>query len=310
MTVSTKINEIESIAASLSSDSTLKKVLTELSGMYRRGDFRLSFSLTNGTANTMPLYSADDRKLVGAHVSFRDDLPNLIHEMTHARVLECYRSDLVNYYCPDNNPIALEFGKGSVPGAPIDTVSLIDTSLNNRRRARYRTNCKTTLEGNLNWLARVAESVDYSETNHKFMSAENKRLLKMPMQTEEDMKRHCSLNAMMMASGFVQKSRKFMKANRINADRLGQEQGRKKSWIKERINYGMNGMGGLGDVHFEYDTVVNQMLLQMHLWGYEESHELFAAIGKLAQEAHERRESAFNSTLPSIKEPRSVIASL
>lgn len=310
MVANQKISEIEKIMATLVPSSALRNVLGELTSMFRRESFHLSFSLTNGTANTMPVYSASEHALVGAHVSFRDDLPNFVHEMTHARVLECYRSDMVNYYCPDNSLIPLEFGSSPIPGAPANTVSLLEMSLNNRRRARYRTNCKTVLEGNLHRLREIAQVADYSETPNTFMSPEQKKILKAPIRTQEELDRHTSVSSMMAAVGLVQKSRKFIGSARINAERLDGEQERKKTWILERINYGLNGMGGLGDVHFEYDTVVNQMLVQMHLWGYKESHDLFRAIANLAEEAHERRISASTSTPPVIRDPRALLTTV
>jgi hypothetical protein len=112
--------------------------------------------------------------------------------------------------------------------------------------------------------------------------------------------------------GLVVKSNKFLKASEINKTQINMELTRRKNWIKDRINYGLNGMSGLGDVHFEYDTVVNQMLTQMHLWGYDSRYELFRAIDQVALEAYERRVSALEIqklggiTRPVVAIPRNI----
>ena len=90
-------------------------------------------------------------------------------------------------------------------------------------------------------------------------------------------------------------------------------------------------MNGLGDTHNEYDTVVNQMLFQMHLWGFradrvspltltqQDQHVrdgtlpamyLYDLIAQLAHEAHHRRMVAggiVDGAAPTIMAPAAVI---
>jgi len=254
----------------------------------------------------MPVYSADTHLLIGAHVSYKDDLPNFFHEMTHAKVLESYDSDLLNYYCPTPCIIAPEFGSGPIVGAPVNTVSLTESNQGNRRRALYNNHNKTILESNLISLKNIVNKADFSNTDNIFMSPENKHLLKAPLTTPLDMEKYSSTFNAMQSKGLIQASNKFMKKKSINKINLVAEQLRKKTWVEERINYAFCGMGGLGDVHFEYDTVINQILLQVYLWGYHDDHELFVAVGKLARESYERRESAQISKPPAIIAPRIV----
>jgi hypothetical protein len=57
---------------------------------------------------------------------------------------------------------------------------------------------------------------------------------------------------------------------------------------------------------------VNQMLTQMHLWGYDSRYALFRAIDQVALEAYERRVSALEIqklggiTRPVVAIPRNI----
>ena len=315
MTAQALLQRMDRIKQAVPLRSALYLVMNELHGMANSDAYSVTYTAANNP-NTVPVYSAEGysgysedsgHELIGAHVTFKDDLPSFVHELTHARCIQCYKSETVNYAPSGPNMAVTTFGKGAMPGAPAHTVSLVAESIIARRKAWYRQDYKRILEGNLTRLKAIADVEDYEETENKYMSREQKRQLKAAPASVEQMNEQQTLAHEMQYQGRVQKTLRTWKAATANEARLQTEAARKKSWILERINYGKNGMGGLGDVHFEYDTVVNQMLVQMHAWGFDAESDLFSAVATLAQEAHERRMSAMAPPPNAIPGPRSVL---
>ncbi|WP_261845177.1 hypothetical protein [Aliamphritea ceti] len=315
MTAQTLLQRMNRIKQAVPLRSALYQVMNELHAMANSDAYSVTFTAANNP-NTVPVfsaagysgYSADTgNKLIGAHVTFKDDLPSFVHELTHARCIQCYKSEAVNYAQSRPNTAAMTFGMGAMPGAPAHTVSLVAESIIARRTAWYRQDYKLVLEGNLTRLKAIAETEDYEETENKFMTRVQKQQLKAAPTSVEQMNEQQTLAQEMQYQGRVQKTLRTWKPATENQLRLRTEAERKKSWILERINYGKNGMGGLGDVHFEYDTVVNQMLVQMHAWGFDAESDLFTAVSTLAQETHERRMSAMAPPPNAIPGPRSVL---
>lgn len=310
MKISLNVAKLKSIVAGAASATTFAKIAQELISLAESRDFKISYCEAPNP-NAMPLYDAVSKKLIGAHVTYRkNDMPNFIHEMTHASVLKSYQCDLINYYCGTTNTVPLEYGSTKIDGSYDNTVSALGVSLISRRKAWYRSDCERTLQGNLQGLMRVAESGNYVQSPEPYMSVDEKKRLK-ELKGNGDIRLLDFLEDM-NERGLVVKSNKFLKASEINKTQIYMELTRRKNWIKDRINYGLNGMSGLGDVHFEYDTVVNQMLTQMHLWGYDSRYELFRAIDQVALEAYERRVSALEIqklggiTRPVIAIPRNI----
>ena len=184
-----------------------------------------------------------------------------------------------------------------------------------RRRGWYRAHCKQHLDQNLMNLRAWADVTDFTAAvpfMTQAMKNETKRLTADPVDVA-GMNRLQTLQQEATLYGLVMKSRKTFGAKNVNRQRMEAEKLRKRDYIKERVNYGINGMGGLGDTHFEYDTVVNQMLYQMYLWGFRPTTPhaftvielqqriaagtvpatyLYELIGTLAREAHDRRVNA------------------
>mgnify|MGYP000197501545 CR=1 FL=1 len=315
MTAQALLQRMDRIKQAAPLRSALYRVMDELHSMANNALYSVTFTAANNP-NTVPVYSAagyagysedSGHELVGAHVTFKDDLPSFVHELTHARCIQCYKSETVNYAPSGPNAAVMTFGQGAMPGAPAHTVSLVAESIIARRKAWYRQDYKLILEGNLTRLKAIAEVEDYEDTENKFMSREQKRQLKAAPTSVEQMDEQQSLAHEMQYQGRVAKTLRTWKPGTENTRRLQTEAERKKRWILERINYGKNGMGGLGDVHFEYDTVVNQMLVQMHAWGFDDDSDLFVAVSALAQETHERRMSALAPPPNAIPGPRSVL---
>lgn len=315
MTAQALLQRMDRIKQVVPLRSALYRVMDELYGMANSTDYSVTFTAANNP-NTVPVYSAEGytgysedsgHQLVGAHVTFKDDLPSFVHELTHARCIQCYKSETVNYAPSGPNTAVMTFGKGAMPGAPAHTVSLVAESIMARRKAWYRQDYKLILEGNLTRLKAIAEVEDYEDTENKFMTREQKRQLKATPTSIEQMNDQQSLAHEMQYQGRVAKTLRTWKPGTENTRRLQTEAERKKRWILERINYGKNGMGGLGDVHFEYDTVVNQMLVQMHAWGFDDDSDLFVAASALAQETHERRMSAMAPPPNAIPGPRAAL---
>ncbi len=329
MTAQLFLGQLRSVADSLPANDSLGDVLTELLAMVNGGT--VSFTQNRAAANTLMLYKAPAgpapapgpgpapapaRVLWGAHVTFKEkDVPSFVHELTHARVGLAYQADMINY-APGGTNIALEaFGGGAPPGAPADTVALLPASQIARRQGWYRAHCQQYLDENLRRISQWADVCDFTAPTPFMdarMKAETKRLTANPGDAA-GMQRLAQLQADAPLYGYVMKSGKWRGADAINRTRLDDERQRKKDWIKERTNYGINGMGGLGDTHFEYDTVVNQMLYQMYLWGFRQTPApvlapaalqnhtnagtvpaqfLYTLIAALATEAHQRRMAA------------------
>lgn len=315
MTAQALIQRMQQIQNTTPVTETLSRVMDELVTMTATAGFSVTYTEANNP-NTVPVYSAEGysgysadtgHQLVGAHVTFKDDFPSFVHELTHARCIQCYKSETVNYAPTGTNSKPLIFGQGAMPGAPVNTVSLKAESIIARRKAWYRSDYQSVLEGNLARLKLIAEGADYADNDHDYMTRQQKRDLKATPTSVEQMNSQQKLAHEMQYQGRVAKTLRTWKAATENTRRLTTEAERKKRWILERINYGKNGMGGLGDVHFEYDTVVNQMLVQMYGWGFAADHDLFTAVATLAEETHQRRVSAAGGGVNRIPAPRSVL---
>lgn len=328
------LDRMRQISRALPPTARVRLVLDELVAMVDGGT--ISFVETQGAANTMGLYKAG--ALWGAHVNFKaNEFPSFVHELTHARCILCYAADTINYAPGIAINIPLAFGNAPPPGAPRDTLGLTEQCQNNRRNAWKRNHAKLFLDTNLGNLRAWAEVTDFTVPD-PFMSATDKATIKqttkaMNKGNADAMKRYGQLNIEAQLRGQVQKSGKWRGADAINAQRLLDEKNRKKAFVLERINYGLNGMSGLGDTHNEYDTVVNQMLLQMYLWGFRVAPALpaltldqkaqhvqnnslpagylYDMVSRLAEEAHLRRMAAQGireGAAPTVTAPVVVIA--
>ncbi|WP_315983652.1 hypothetical protein [Aliamphritea spongicola] len=129
-----------------------------------------------------------------------------------------------------------------------------------RRKAWYRQDYKLILEGNLTRLKAIAEVEDYEDTENKFMTREQKRQLKATPTSVAQMNDQQSLAHEMQYQGRVAKTLRTWKPGTENTRRLQTEAERKKRWILERINYGKNGMGGLGM------CILNMTPLSIRCW--------------------------------------------
>lgn len=296
-------------------NDTLYLVLDELLTMVGTGV--VSFGAPSGAANTCGLYQGAPLAPVlwGAHVNFKPhDSPSFVHELTHARCILCFQADMVNYAPGGVNTAANppQYGTGNPPGAPPNTVAMLGPSMIERRQGWYRAHCKVYLDTNLQHLDAWADVTDFTMAT-PFMAAQKKAEIKRltaHVANQADMDRLAQLQGELPRFGQVQKSRKFWKAKAINRQRVAGEVAHKKAYIKGRCDYGINGMGGLGDTHYEYDTVVNQMLYQMYLWGFRQTPAvvlsqlqlnqhiqnrtvpaayLYQLIATLALDAHQRR---------------------
>jgi hypothetical protein len=310
------VNDLKKVSGALSSNSRLNLVLKELLAMVDAQE--IHFKSTPGSANTVALYDKAAKTLWGALVPYKDgDLPSFVHELTHARCVLCYQADTVNYAPRKEIDVPEEFMSGAPSGAPPNTVSLTPDCQVKRRKAWEVPKNKTLLDTNLNNLRAWVEVTDFS-SDDPFMSAQNKKAIKtatkqMNKGNMEAMKKSWQLNKDAEFRGQVQQSKTWRGSGDINKGRLDTEKQRKKDFILDRINYGLNGMSGIGNTHNEYDTVVNQMLFQMHAWGFrKEVHPtltmielaeltktatvpvdfLYDQISRLAHDAYKRRKAA------------------
>lgn len=340
------LNQLQYAANALGGADTLGLILNELLAMTNTGV--VSFGQPSAAANTVGLYKDAPvppggvapigpaaKVLWGAHVNFKPfDVPSFVHELTHARCVLCYQADMVNYAPGGVNLVVPVFGLGPPPGAPADTVAMVGDSQIARRQGWYRAHCKAHLDTNLMHLRAWADVTDFTPPI-QFMDANMKAELKRltaGVATLEEAARLQNLQADQNFYGLVMKSRKTFGAKAVNNQRLNAEKARKRAYIVERCNYGINGMGGLGDTHFEYDTVVNQMLYQMYLWGFRSvpapvftvvqlqqriaagtvpGEYLYHLVSTLAREAHLRRMAAAgiaNGAPPVIDMPAIAIA--
>lgn len=306
------LDQMSNVANALPPTARLRMVLDELLTFNDTGV--VYFREDRFGANTASVYRGG--RLVGARLQFKTgDVPSFVHELTHARCIMVYDAETINYLPGGNNAVQPQFSNGALPGAPADTRFLTNSEA--VRRAWERDHCKTFLDTNLQNLQAWANITDYSSPD-PFMTAQEKQEFKQTTATmnagdQTAFVRFNELDAGNKLRGVVQKSRKWWGADRINAQRIQAEKKRKKDWIDERITYGLNGMSGLGNTHNEYDTVVNQMFYQMHMWGFRAyglvpltllqiaAHArakslpagyLYDQIGRLAEEAHLRRVAA------------------
>lgn len=319
------LEQLKYVAGALAPTDTLGAILRELIAVAQNN---CSFRQSGGSANTVALYK--NGALWGQHVNFKpDDLPSFVHELTHASCLRSYQSDFINYMPPNTGgrPALDLTTAGAIPGAPADTQACKNETL--RRQAVYNAGNKTFLElclRNLEAWVNVAKL----STPNPFMSKQDaKKLAEAQKQSTKKGATLDDFNKLVKIQGdnsffgrLVPEKKKSLQETKIAA-----EEQRKKDYLKERIAYGLNGMSGLGDVHFEYDTVVNQMLFQMYMWGFRPQSrwkpsllvlaeevrsstvpgfQVYALIEDLAKEAYDRRTAAAqiaNGAAPPITAP-------
>jgi len=303
----TKIQKLRLIYGELNAQDPLRLVLDELITLYNNPDFLLVFKQGN-TAG--PLYS--DSQLIGCEVNYNSSvLHNFVHEMTHASVLNCYRADMINYYS-GNIAIPLEFGPLSdrtgigssrFIGLPENVMPPLTGTLDARQRARINPAYNRVLAANLRALKQIATKEHYYKSSHQFKSDEQIKAIAdtLAESTVDSAPYFLLVTELQLDAGLIDRSANN-KENKIN---LNAEITRRRNWVIERINYGLGSM--VGNVDTEYDTIINQTLLQLHQWGLSTTpNELVTAFGKLAREAHERRMSADNNGLhiAQIRQPR------
>ncbi|WP_315983651.1 hypothetical protein [Aliamphritea spongicola] len=123
MTAQALLQRMDRIKQAVPLRSALYRVMDELYGMANSTAYSVTFTAANNP-NTVPVYSAEGyagysedsgHELVGAHVTFKDDLPSFVHELTHARCIQCYKSETVNYAPSGPNTAVMTFGKGRCP---------------------------------------------------------------------------------------------------------------------------------------------------------------------------------------------------
>jgi hypothetical protein len=257
----------------------LGEVLTELLAVSANN--KTFFNITTGSANCVGLYKAGTPW--GALINFKaGNIPSFVHELTHASCFESFKSDLINYSPKKANTVAYTFTNNSIPHTPNDTRACTNEPA--RRAGWHDLESGKFLTLNLNNLEAWADVTDFSAPlpwldamKVKEMSALEKTI-KKGRGTIADMNKLQSMQADNQSFGVLVSPKK--KKDRAAA--LQAEADRKRAYIKERINYGRIGMSGMGDVHFEYDTVVNQMLCQMFMWGFRPSAPLAPSLPVLA----------------------------
>jgi hypothetical protein len=307
---------------------TLGRVLTEL--LTLSANNKTFFNMTVGSANCVGLYKAGAPW--GALVNFKTgNMPSFVHELTHASCFASYQKDLINYDPGHANAVPYAFTNAAIPNTPADTRACMNEV--ERRRGWYTAESSDFLTKNLNNLDAWADVTDFKAPlpwldaqKAKQMALLEKNIAK-GRGTVADMNRLQSMQSDNAAYGVLIAPKK--KSQQALA--LETEANRKRDYIKERIAYGKNGQGGMGDVSYEYDTVVNQMLYQMFMWGFrpparinpplamlagliEErkvpAQYLYGLIEDLAQDAYTRRAAAAQiaaGAAPTVRAPLRVI---
>jgi hypothetical protein len=202
----------------------------------------------------------------------------------------CYQADVVNYAPGGQNAVVPQYSESPLPGAPEGTFPLVEASANARRIGWYRPHCKVYLDTNLRNLGDWPDVTDFTAAK-PYMKPEDKAKIKRlnaNLTSKADVDRVTHFEQVQKHYGRVMKSRQPDGAKAENLKRVDAEKTRKSNWLKERCNYGINGMYGLGDSHFEYDTVINQMLYQMYLWGFRKKRPLQFSQLQLNQHVQDR----------------------
>jgi hypothetical protein len=312
-------------ARALPNSDVMGQVLSELLEIVATG--RVSFHPAIGAANSAPLYkrakNADGTEAAptfwGAFVQCTDNaIASFVHELTHASCLLSYKAEMINYAPGGVNVVQVQVGHTPPPGCAEDLRGLTEDCQKARRAGWKRKQCGALLTLNLRRLEAWAKLCNFT-TLTPFESAaakaQHKDLTKK--MSGGDMQAWTALTLLQTAqkdAGKVIQSRKYFGGKAINKTRLDEESARKRAYILDRCAYGLVGQGGQGDPHFEYDTVVNQMLYQMYLWGFREAHatilsdqqlrthamastvpatHLYSLIAAMADEARLRRRRAF-----------------
>lgn len=338
-----EIDTMRQDAQSVAHDSTIGLILNEMLQDVDAG--RVFFRPGNNMPYTLGLYANGTLPATHAYVAFKEaDLPSFLHELTHARCVFCYQKESINYAPGGANAVVPAYANvpnGSAPnfGAAVRPPGLGTMSNATEYRAGWHRDRYADLyRKNLKNLESWVPLVDFTPPD-PFMSPAMKREMKeldkkadkakaKGRQTlPQDDARFSELYYEQMKTGVVQKSRKTFGAKAINAQRTRDERERKRQIINERIAY------GLLNLHNEYDTVVNQMLYLMHLWGFkwtvadqldlQEVHNhctnktvpgshLFKLIDTLAREAYNRRlaadpQSVLDGAAPEVQAPTVLI---
>jgi hypothetical protein len=309
---------MEKARDSLPPHDPLRDILVELLDLARSG--RVFFNEVQATANATPLYRPgptapappapprpEDYQSWGAVVFFKKgNLPNFVHELTHACCIVSYKAEATNYLSGHGNRLALQLRDHAPAIAGVPDDARMASNAEQRMIGWIDQDAAVFLDTNL---VNLAQWVDV--TNHRAAAAwldkafvkQLDGLEKKKKKSVDEQKKLDALRQKIEQRGLlVPKSGKSEKDRQLVA-----EADRRKAFLHDRIVYGRQ------MIHVEYDTVVNQMLMQMFLWGlrpledpvYERwqllervrdrsipAQYLYNLVLTLAAEAYRRRTSA------------------
>lgn len=310
------LRTMEKARDSLPPHDQLRDILAELLDVARSG--QVFFNEVAAMANATPLYrpgpaaaappAAAAYQAWGAVVFFRKgNLPNFVHELTHAACIISYKAEATNYASGHANAVALALRDRAPAIAGVPDDARMSSNAEQRMIGWIDHDAAAFLELNLVNLAQWVDVTNFRAPTSwldKVYVNQLESLQKKKRRTVDDQRRLDALQQKIEQRGLLI-PRSSRKAERDR--QVAQEAARRAAFMHDRIMYGRQ------MISVEYDTVVNQMLMQMFLWGLRPQEDpvferwqlvqrvrertvpaqhLYALVRSLAHEAHWRRAAA------------------